>query len=78
LGFGGHLFKSAWVRTQIPKEAQGAKILGISSNRMRNIRLPLPPTPVEQQKIAECLNSVDELSAAQAGKVDALKIHKKA
>jgi type I restriction enzyme S subunit len=31
----------------------------------------------EQQKIAECLRSVDELMAAQARKVDALKVHKK-
>ena len=31
----------------------------------------------EQQKIAECLSSVDELMAAQARKVDALKTHKK-
>ena len=31
----------------------------------------------EQQKIAECLSSVDELIAAQARKVDALKTHKK-
>lgn len=49
LGFGGHLFKSAWVRAQIQKEAQGAKVLGISANRMRNLRLPLPSLP-EQQK----------------------------
>lgn len=35
------------------------------------------PTPAEQQKIAECLSSVDELMAAQARKVDALKAHKK-
>ena len=35
------------------------------------------PTPAEQQKIAECLSSVDELMAAQARKVDALKTHKK-
>jgi hypothetical protein len=33
--------------------------------------------PAEQQKIAECLSSVDELMAAQARKVDALKTHKK-
>ena len=77
LGFGGHLFKSGWVRTQIQKEAQGAKVLGISANRMRNIRLPLPHAKAEQQKIAECLSSVDELTAAQARKVDALKTHKK-
>ena len=31
----------------------------------------------EQQKIAECLSSVDELIAAQARKLDALKTHKK-
>ena len=35
------------------------------------------PVPAEQKKIAECLSSVDELIAAQARKVDALKTHKK-
>ena len=40
------------------------------------VDLALPPFP-EQQKIAECLSSVDELMAAQARKVDALKTHKK-
>ena len=77
LGFGGHLFKSGWVRTQIQKEAQGAKVLGISPTRLRNLRLPLPHDKAEQQKIAECLSSVDELMATQARKVDALKTHKK-
>ncbi len=35
------------------------------------------PSPPEQQKIADCLSSADELIAAQAQKVDALKAHKK-
>ncbi|MBK7004039.1 MAG: restriction endonuclease subunit S [Burkholderiales bacterium] len=36
------------------------------------------PTPAEQKKkIADCLSSLDELIAAQARKVDALKTHKK-
>lgn len=35
------------------------------------------PSLAEQQKIAECLSSVDELIAAHARKVDALKTHKK-
>ncbi|MBA4264164.1 MAG: restriction endonuclease subunit S [Comamonadaceae bacterium] len=39
--------------------------------------LTLLPSPAEQQKIADCLSSVDELIAAQARKVDALKAHKK-
>jgi restriction endonuclease S subunit len=37
----------------------------------------LVPSPAEQQKIAECLSSLDELMAAQARKVEALKEHKK-
>ena len=37
----------------------------------------LRPDEAEQQKIAECLSSVDALMAAQARKVDALKTHKK-
>lgn len=40
------------------------------------LQLALPSLP-EQQKIAECLSSADELMAAQARKVDALKTHKK-
>ncbi len=77
LGFGGHLFKSVWVRTQIKKEAQGAKVLGISANRMRNLRLPLPLKKAEQRKIADCLSSLDDLIAAHSKKRNTLKIHKK-
>ena len=77
LGFGGHLFKSGWVRAQIQKESQGSKVLGISPTRLRDTPLPFPPEKEEQQKIAECLSSVDELIAAQARKLDALKTHKK-
>jgi type I restriction enzyme S subunit len=35
------------------------------------------PKPAEQERIAECLSSMDELMAAQARKVDALKTHKR-
>lgn len=38
--------------------------------------IPFPSIP-EQQKIAECLSSVNELMFAQTRKVDALKTHKK-
>ncbi len=37
----------------------------------------LYPSKPEQQKIADCLSCLDELIAAQARKVDALKTHKK-
>ncbi|MBO5345793.1 MAG: restriction endonuclease subunit S [Paludibacteraceae bacterium] len=41
------------------------------------LTIPLPPTPSEQQKIAECLTAIDDLIVAQGKKVDALKEHKK-
>jgi type I restriction enzyme, S subunit len=77
IGFGAYLFKSRHVRTQIQKESQGSKVLGISATRLTKIKLPIPSTKPEQKKIAECLSSVDELIAAQARKLDALKTHKK-
>jgi type I restriction enzyme, S subunit len=57
---------------------KGAKnTLQITNTTFLSGRLPLPTQPAEQQKIAACLSSVDELIAAQARKVDALKTHKK-
>ena len=76
-GFGGHLFKSKLVRAQIQKESQGTKVLGLASSRLAKIKLHFPRSPHEQQKIADCLSLLDELIAAQARKVDALKGHKK-
>ena len=35
------------------------------------------PSIAEQQKIANCLSSIDEIIAAEESKVDALKAHKK-
>jgi type I restriction enzyme S subunit len=48
----------------------------LSHSAVEDKHEPLP-SPAEQQKVAECLSSVDELMAAQARKVDALKTHKK-
>ena len=35
------------------------------------------PSKAEQQKIADCLSSLDDLIAAQSQKLEALKAHKK-
>jgi type I restriction enzyme S subunit len=77
LGFGAHLFKSKRVRVQIQKESQGSKVLGISATRLAKVQLPIPHTKAEQQKIAECLSTLDELIEAERQKLDALKAHKK-
>ncbi len=55
---------------------QGTSIKGFTKDNIANLELGIP-SPAEQQKIAECLSSVDDLMAAQARKVDALKTHKK-
>lgn len=77
VGFGGYLFKSNWIRSQIKREAQGAKVLGISVGRLSNIKIHYPSKKSEQQKIADCLSSLDDLIAAESQKLDALKVHKK-
>lgn len=48
----------------------------ISYKQFSELRIPTPE-PEEQQKIADCLGSLDELIAAQGRKVEALKTHKK-
>ncbi|WP_019583138.1 restriction endonuclease subunit S [Thioalkalivibrio sp. ALE16] len=77
VGFGGYLFQSAVVRAGIQKQAQGAKVYGVSANRISTIPVPLPPTPAEQRKIADCLGSLDDLIAAEGRKLAALRNHKK-
>jgi type I restriction enzyme S subunit len=39
--------------------------------------MPMPLKIEEQQKIANCLSSLDELITAQTQKLEALKAHKK-
>jgi len=56
---------------------------GINGNEYALLPVPLPSSPneeqnlAEQQRIADSLNSIDELIAAQTLKLDALKTHKK-
>lgn len=49
----------------------------LDTNELKALKLFLPPPP-EQRRIAECLNVVDDLIAAQILKVENLKTHKKA
>ena len=77
VGFGGYLFKSNRIREQFKKESQGAKVLGISARRMSKIDIAFPADKKEQQKIADCLSSLDELIAAHTKKYEALQFYKK-
>jgi type I restriction enzyme S subunit len=71
-------FKTPQLIEQFRRFSQGLvkDTLNLKYPAFAQISAPVPPYP-EQQKIAECLSSVDKLMAAQARKVDALKTHKK-
>ena len=49
---------------------------GINSNEYSSLSIP-SPSPDEQQKIAECLSSIDELIGLYENKVTLLEQHKK-
>lgn len=52
-------------------------ITRIYGSDLRNLKILFPKLPAEQQKIATCLSSLDELISAQGQKIEALKAHKK-
>jgi type I restriction enzyme S subunit len=58
------------------KHNEAGGVPSLSKTIIEKIQTAVPGT-VEQQKIADCLSSVDELIAAQVRKVEALKTHKK-
>ena len=41
------------------------------------MKIKYPDNKEEQQKIASCLSSIDELIIAQTQKIEALQLHKK-
>ena len=77
--FYAHYFKSThWHQYMRQSSSTGARHDRMSITNDAFMGLPLPvSTPEEQQKIADCLASIDDLIAAQCQKVDELKAHKK-
>ncbi|MCK9505862.1 MAG: restriction endonuclease subunit S [Porticoccaceae bacterium] len=58
------------------KHNEAGGVPSLSKTNIAKIEVAIPETK-EQQKIADCLSSLDALIAAQADKIDALKTHKK-
>lgn len=74
-----NLFWFYWIirhKEELIKRASGSTFKEISKNEIINIT-SYSPKKQEQQKIAACLSSLDELIEATAQKVEALKEHKK-
>ena len=63
-------------RLEIAKVAQGDTVVHLYPSQLEKLRVRLPSLP-EQQRIADCLTSLDDLIAAENRKLDTLKTHKK-
>jgi type I restriction enzyme S subunit len=76
--FFSYYFKTAQLIEQFRRYSQGLVKDTLNLKYTAFSKIPvLFPSPEEQQKIADCLSSLDALIAAQADKIDALKTHKK-
>ncbi|MDD3609686.1 MAG: restriction endonuclease subunit S [Halothiobacillaceae bacterium] len=64
------------LRKHITSGARSNGLLNISREAFFGVKIPTPKH-AEQQKIAACLSSLDELITAETQKLDALKTHKK-
>jgi type I restriction enzyme S subunit len=69
------LFQTSAYQNQVDADL-GATINSINGSHFIKYKfyIPLPP---EQQKIANCLSSLDDLITAQTQRIDTLKTHKK-
>ena len=68
-----------WLRKYITVGARAHGALSVSDDALMSMPVPLPPVAVsrpEQQKIADCLGSLDDLIAAESRKLEALRQHK--
>lgn len=74
--FSRYLFHSPIYRKSVSSIAQGSTRYNLSKVAFLKLKIPLPQTE-EQEKIASCLSSLDELIAAHNDKLAALKVHKK-
>ena len=69
-----------WLRNYIATGARAHGSLNVNDDDLMALPVPLPDGSTsikEQQKIADCLSSLDEVIAAQGRKVEALKTYKR-
>jgi len=72
-----YCFESSHIQNQIIGQASISTVGTYTIQDAKKTRFACPPVESEQQKIADCLSSLDEVIALQAQKLEALKAHKK-
>ncbi len=61
----------------IERFASGSGVPTLNRNYVHAYSTRIPPILAEQQKIVDCLTSLDDLIALQSQKIESLKVHKK-
>ena len=78
LDFLYYLLSSEPIQNYMKYEATcGSVVTNLKSDTIKALKIPLPPTLPEQQKIASFLTTADELIDAERRKLEALKKYKK-
>lgn len=72
----GYYMNSNAFHSKLLPIMQGVKVTSISKSALQNIDLAFPESLEEQQKIAECLSSIDSYISSINEKVEQLKAHK--
>ena len=70
------LLEAHLVRSDLGRYVTGAAPPKLTLGKLKTIPIPIPSSPTEQQKIADCLGSLDDLIAAEDRKLEALRQHK--
>ena len=70
------LLRSDYIAAKLKIITSGNSQKFVSLGQLRKLEIPVPTFP-EQQRIATCLTSLDDLITAQSAKLSALKTHKK-
>jgi type I restriction enzyme S subunit len=76
LGFSGYLLRSAPMRKQTMRIAQGISVLGVSKSNLEKLTFWLPH-PDEQRKIAAALSALDAKIDALSQKISTIEAFKK-
>ncbi|RYE36346.1 MAG: restriction endonuclease subunit S [Sphingobacteriaceae bacterium] len=76
IAFVYYLLQTSTLISIIEQKIAGNEPPNLSAQQIENIEIYIPTKP-EQQKIADCLSSLDEQISAQKEKIAALKQHKK-
>lgn len=75
--FSKYLFRNNEYRNAVILLAQGVTRYNISKTKVVELKLSMPSNPSEQQKIADCLSSLDDVIAGHEEKLTLLEEHKK-